>query len=284
MYARKIAQIAESRRHLRKDSGSLTYRRSKKRARKAPVKRERRYSRGRPLFLILLFFVTQFFLLQSPLFQFQSVEIEGADLISETQIEKKLALNEEASYWELSPDSLTTSLTGVHQLASADVSVSFPGRVEVRVQERTPDFLVAFRKNTKKWYSADEGGIVLEKIPAKENSLKFLVDHPVKGGTQVRETDMQVVRFFQQNLTPELRKDVRAINIGQNRDISLKVLFGSQPIWVKLGRPEKLDYKLFLLSELMTQLGPNKSGILSVDLRYSAPVVRKRKKKASKKA
>jgi hypothetical protein len=98
----------------------------------------------------------------------------------------------------------------------------------------------------------------------------------VRATTRVRERDLQVVRFFQDNLKGSLKEQVKAINIDDERHVALKVAFGKQPIWVLLGRPEKLQYKLFLLRELLEQLKAEKDQIRSVDLRYSAPVVRKR--------
>lgn len=275
MYARKVSQIAESRRHLRRDCGSLTYRRPKARSKKGSHKREITFSRKRPLFLMFLFFVSQFFFLKSALFEFHEIKVEGAESVSESMVLEKLGLGDSKSYWDLSAASLEENLEGVHRLEKATVELVFPGRVEVSVTERQPSFYVTYRKKANKWFSSDASGVVLKNEYPPEGAIKFILPHPVKDGIHIRKKDLQVVRFFQDSLSPELRKTVRAINIGKKRQITLKVLLGKSPVWVRLGRPEKLEYKLFLLSRLMRQLVKDKAEIRSIDLRYSAPVVRK---------
>lgn len=276
MYARKIAQIAESRRHLRRDCGSLTYRRPKKRSRKVQAKQTVSYSRKKPLFLIFLFFVSQFFFLKSSLFSFRELEVKGASSVDTVDIEKKLGLSDSSTYWDLSEGSLLANLQSLHRLNGATVSVEFPGRVQVMVSERKPSFFVAYRRDARKWFSVDSDGVVLDIDKPQKGALKFYLPHPVKGGTQVREGDLQVVRYFQDQLSEDLKKRVRAINISNGQLLALKVIVGKRPVWVKLGRAEKLGYKLFLLQQLLTQLSKEKSIITSIDLRYSAPVVRKK--------
>ena len=279
MYARKIAQIAESRRHLRRDCGSLTYRRPKKRARKSSSKREITFSRRRPLFLVFLFLVSQYFFLQSPLFEFQDVEIDGAEEVAGSVIESKLGLAKGANYWELSEESLEANIESMYRVEDAIVNVEFPSRVEVTVLEREPSFYVAYRGDAGKWFSADDEGVILDGSAPPEGTLKFFLSHPIKGGMNVRASDLQVVRFFQDTLKGELRERVRAINIGKKREVTLKVSYTPQPLWVRLGRPERLEYKIFLLRELLSQLAKDKVDVRSIDLRYSAPVVTTRTSK-----
>ena len=270
-----MSQIAESRRHLRRESGSLTFRRLKKKARSASSKREMDFSRRRPLFLVMLFLLTQFYFMRSPLFEFRELEISGAVSVSEEAIESKLALPEKANFWEISPQSLQANLASLHRLEAADVKVTFPGRVQIQVEERKPSFFVATVNNTNSWYTVDKGGMILESSSPNSRSLRFLLSYPVRNASQVKEKDLQIVHFFQDHLDEVLKKKVRVIKISQDQEVALRVNHGAETIWVRLGRPEKLPYKLFLLQELTTQLAKEKDKILSIDLRYSAPVVRK---------
>jgi cell division protein FtsQ len=275
LHARKISQIAESRRHLRRDSGALTYRRARKKPRKANAKRERTFSRRRPLFLIFMFLVSQFYFLQSPLFQLNEVEIEGEQSVSENDIESSLGLADETSFWDVSDVSLEQNLMLMHRLREAEVDRSFPGRVQITVSERKPAYFAAFIGNTKTWCSIDSDGVVLDKVDANSDHLRVLLSHPVRPGGQVRKSDLKVIRFFEDNLKGSLREQVLAIKIGATGEVAFRMKYGSNPIWVRLGRPEKLSYKLFLLQEMMAKLAKEKSVVSSIDLRYSAPVVKK---------
>ena len=277
-----MSQIAESRRHLRRESGSLTFRRLKKKARTASSKREMDFSRRRPLFLVLLFLLTQFYFMRSPLFEFRELEISGAISVPEEAIESRLGLPEKANFWEISPQSLQANLANLHRLEEADVKVTFPGRVQVQVEERKPSFFVASINRTNNWYTADKAGVILESSSPNSRSLRFLLSYPVRSASQVKEKDLQIVHFFQDHLDDDLRQKIRVIKIGQDQELALRVNYGAEPIWVRLGRPERLPYKLFLLQELTAQLTKEKEKILSIDLRYSAPVVRKEVKEVEK--
>ncbi len=225
---------------------------------------------------MMLFFVSQYFFLQSPLFEHQTVSVSGNESLPQNLVEKKLGVKHGMNFWELSEQSLEENLKALHLVDDASVSLVFPGEVRVNVSERKPSFFVAQKDPKPKWFSTDQEGVVLMSGAPKEDALKVLLPHPVKDGTHLRTDDLQLVRYFQDSLSPELRSRVRAIEIDQGGQISLKTIVGANPVWVKLGRAERLEYKLFLLSELLAQLSKEKQAILSIDLRFSAPVVRKK--------
>jgi len=226
--------------------------------------------------MMLLFFISQYFFLQSPLFNYRELEIEGANRVKESLIESHLGLQGTDSFLSLSPNDLEQNLSDLHRLKAATVTLDFPGRVQVQVAERRPAFFAAFRGEKQAWYSVDSEGIILEEVPTPAEGHKFFLSHTVREGQKVRPKDLEVVRFFQDQLKGELKKRVRVVNISQTRQLALKVVLGKNPVWVRLGRPEKLEYKLFLLNELLRQLDSEKDDIRSIDLRYSAPVVTKR--------
>lgn len=210
------------------------------------------------------------------------MEIKGSERVADDVIESTLGLTGDTSYWDMSASSLEQNLTSLHGLEQATVAVVFPGRVEVQVSEREPDFYVAYRGKAKNWFSVDSKGKVIDGEKPPKGSLRFLLPHPVKDGIQVREKDLQVVRFFQDQLSEELAKRLQVVKISQKRHISLRVRVGKNRVWARLGRPERLQYKLFLLGELIRQLGRQKAEVKSIDLRYSAPVVKMKEKKSPK--
>lgn len=225
---------------------------------------------------MMLFLVSQYFFLRSPLFEFQEVEVAGASSVSAQLIEKKLGLAKKTSYWQISPESLQTNLSSLHRLKEAEVNVTFPGRVEVAIAEREPSFFASFVANGNQWFTVDGEGVVLDRAAPQTSRLRVVLSHPLRDGARLRTSDLEVVKFFQDNLNESMRVAVRAIKIGQNEEVSLKVDYRNNPLWVRLGRAEKLQYKLFLLEQLLTKLGKDKEEILAIDLRYSAPVVSKK--------
>ena len=222
-----------------------------------------------------MFLISQFYFLQSPLFQFSSIEVEGAAKVSTKDIEEMLDLGATTTFWDVDDSGLEQNVMFLHKLEQADVELSFPGRVEVTVSERKPAYYAAYIGSTSSWYTVDTNGVVLESAPATVKHLRILLPHPVRPGANLRASDLKVIRFFQDNLKDPLRNQIRAIKLGVTGEVAFRMKYGKDNIWVRLGRPEKLQYKLFLLNELLAKLEKEKSKVESIDLRYSAPVVKK---------
>lgn len=274
MHARRIAQIADSRRHLRRGSGSLTYRRAKKKSKKPNSHREIKISRKGPLFLMMLFFVSQYFFLQSSLFQVSDVVVEGNEVVPLDSIRANLGLSEHTRFWEVSPQTLKGSVLELHRLQDAEVAMAFPGRVRVKVQERAPAFSAAALGSERQWYAVDRDGVILNQRAPEKGAFKVLLDRPLRVGTQLSAKELEVILYFQKSLKPSLRQRLRTVKLNKRHEVALKISFKNKYLWVRLGRPEKMGYKLFLLEELLNQLKKERSQVASVDLRYSTPVVR----------
>lgn len=274
MHARRIAQIADSRRHLRRGSGSLTYRRAKRKSKKPLAHREIKISRKGPLFLMMLFFVSQYFFLQSTLFQVSDVVVEGNEVVPLDSIMANLGLSEHTRFWEVNPVGLKGSVLELHRLQDAEVSMAFPGRVRVKVQERAPSFSAASLDDENKWYAVDQDGVILNQRAPEKGGFRVMLDRPLRLGAQLSAKELEVILYFQQSLKPTLRDRLRTVKLNKRHEVALKISFKNKYLWVQLGRAEKLSYKLFLLEELLTQLKREQAQVASVDLRYTAPVVR----------
>ncbi len=278
MYARKIAQIADSRRHLRRGCGTLTYRRSRKKGRKAPVTRTRevKVTRHRQLFLVFLFAVSQFFFLQSSLFVVRDITVEGHAKTDKKTILQAMGLGDEARYWTLSPTDLAREVLELHQLESANVQVLFPSRVSVTVRERKPAFSVASIGRSQHAFLVDKDGVILGEGKPPAGFVKMIVDRPLKLGGQLTNDELEVATYLHSHLTPTLAKRLDRIKFSKRGDVALRIRYGKDGFWVRLGRPEKLSYKLVLLEELIASLKAESADFASIDLRYSTPVVRKK--------
>lgn len=278
LYARKISQIADSRRHLRRGCGTLTYRRSRKKGRKAPVTRTREVTatRHRQLFLVFLFAVSQFFFLQSSLFVVRDITVEGQKKTDKKTILQAMGLGEDARYWSLSPNDLTNEVLELHQLESASVEVLFPSRVSVTVRERQPVFSVASIGKSQHAFLVDKDGVILGAGKAPAGAVSMVVDRPVKLGGQLTNDELEVATYLQTHLRPTLAKRLERIKFNKRGDVALRIRYGTGGFWVRLGRPEKLSYKLVLLEELIASLKAESADFASIDLRYSTPVVRKK--------
>lgn len=259
---------------MRRNVGTLTYRRNRRKSRKAPVVREGHSSRHRQLFLVFLFVVSQFFFLQSSMFVVNEVTVNGQSVVDEATILKAMGIEEQARYWELSPEGLQTGILALNGMESAKVDVVFPGRVSVNVAERKPIFTVASRGSSSKLFSVDKDGVVVGEGAAPDNALRVLLDRPVRVGGFLSANELEVCAYLKTHLTKGTRDRLESVRFDDNGDVTLRVAYLNGKIPVQLGRPEKLSYKLFLLEELISSLKQESAEVVSIDLRFSTPIVR----------
>jgi cell division septal protein FtsQ len=259
---------------MRRGCGTLTYRRNRKKSRKAPVVREVVVSRHRQLFLVFLFAVSQFFFLQSSMFVVRDISVKGDTSLGEASILAAMGLGEGTRYWEVSPENLQADILEIHGLESAKVDVAFPGRVTVQVAERKPVFTVSSFARTTQLFTVDKQGVVVGKGEAPKGSLRVVLDRPVKVGGLLSPDELEVCTYLRSHLSGFLAQRLAHVRFDDRGDVTLRVAYGTAKIPVRLGRPEKLSYKLFLLEELLGSLKAESAQVVSIDLRFSTPIVR----------
>jgi cell division protein FtsQ len=259
---------------VRRGCGTLTYRRNRKKNRKAPVVREVVVRRHRQLFLIFLFVVSQFFFLQSSMFEVRDVSVKGESKISEGMILAALGLEEGTRYWELSAPNLQANVLEINGLESAQVEVAFPGRVSVSVAERKPIFTVSSSARTRQPFAVDRFGVVISKGAAPDGSLRIVLDREIKVGGLLSADELEVCSYLRSHLRPAIASRLESVRFDNHGDVTLRIAYRNGKIPVRLGRPEKLSYKLFLLEELLASLKAESAEVLSIDLRFSNPIVR----------
>lgn len=275
MYARKLAQLADTRRHMRRGCGTLTYRRNRKKNRKAPVVREIQVTRHRQLFLVFLFSVSQFFFLQSSMFVVRDVSVEGHSAVKEKAIRKVMNVGQDSRFWEISPEAMQADVLAIHGLESVDVNLRFPGQLDVQVTERKPVFTVAAVSDPKNTFTVDKSGVVLAKGTTGKGSLQVLVDRTPKIGGMISSDELEIATYLQGHLSDGLRERLVSTSFDARDEVTLRVKYRDGSIPVRLGRGERLSYKLFLLDELLASLKTEGAHVLSIDLRFSTPIVRK---------
>ncbi len=274
MHARKIAQMADSPRYPRRCSGVLTYRRTRRNTRPSKVLRETNIPRHRPLFLAFLFAVSQYLFFSSPLFEVREVQFSGQQSLSRGELETALGLPLGSSLFEISEKLLSERVGLHHKVQDAEVSVIFPGQVQVRVTERQPRYSVAYIHDASSWFAVDNEGVVLmEKEPAP-GGWRVLLSRKVKDGLRLTPAESRRIDELRDKIPEDLRARLEVLRLEGRQEVSLKIRYKDRPLWVRLGRTEKLEYKFFLLSQLLQQLVSEQAVLETIDLRHSGPVVK----------
>jgi cell division protein FtsQ len=259
---------------MRRGCGTLTYRRNRKKSRKAPVVREMTVSRHRQLFLLFLFTVSQFFFFQSSMFVVRDVVVKGEDKIAESSILATMGLGKEASYWELSAQNLQADILELNGLESAQVELIFPGRVAINVSERKPVFTVSSLTHAKQTFTVDKDGVVVGEGQAPKGALRVVLERNVRAGGLLSTDELEVCTYLRSHLRPALAKRLDYVRFDHRGEVTLRLAYRDRKIPIRLGRPEKLSYKLFLLEELLASLKAGSAQVVSIDLRFSTPIVR----------
>ena len=231
-------------------------------------------TRHRQLFLVFLFVVSQFIFVQSSMFTVRDVRIKGQSEIKEASIRQAIGIGSDARYWDLSPENLRADILEVNGMASATVDVIFPDRVLINVSERKPLFTVASLARTKHPYSVDKEGVVLAEGQGPKGALRIVLDRDVKVGGRLSANELEVCNYLHTHITPTLKSRLDSLRFDDHGDLTLLVAYRDGKIPVRLGRPEKLTYKLFLLEELLASLKAEAAQVVSIDLRFSTPIVR----------
>lgn len=230
--------------------------------------------RHRQLFLVFLFAVSQLFFMQSSMFTVRDISVKGESAVSEGVILAAMGLPEDASYWDLSAQNLQADILELNGVESAKVDVAFPGRVSVSVAERQPIFTVCSIARTKQPYAVDKFGVVVSEGKAPDNALRVVIDREVKVGGLLSADELEVATYLRSHLRPAIASRLESVRFDDRGDVTLRIAYRHGKIPVRLGRPERLSYKLFLLEELLASLKAESAEVVSIDLRFSNPIVR----------
>lgn len=274
MYARKIAQISETRRYARRNAGSLSYRRQRKASVDSQAIRERGTSRHRQLFLVFLFTVCQFIFLQSSIFSLKDITIEGDRAISKEVIRGAMDLGDSPSYWSLAPQDIQSSLADLQGVESARVKLGFPSSLSVTIIERKPVYRICWVAAAHTAYGVDREGVIVADEPPQAGPISIALQRPVRVGGRLSPSELKVLEFFSKNAANPLLTDIKLIEFSNDGEVTLRFAYKTLTIPIRLGRPEQLGYKLFVLQELMSSLKAERAVVLSIDLRFTTPIVR----------
>jgi hypothetical protein len=101
--------------------------------------------------------VIQFFL-TSPSFIVGELAVSGVQVLTQAQVQS-LAKIEPVTIFSLDPAEISERMTGYPEVASAEIHLSFPNRIEITLEERLP--MVEWDDAGRKWWLSAEGVAML---------------------------------------------------------------------------------------------------------------------------
>lgn len=246
---------------------------------KIPLRRSRDMAITRKLFLLAIFAVAQAVFFTSSMFRVQTVEVVGNVHLRDDVIRTQAAVPLDAPLFTVGLKTVANRVQSLHWVREAAVRRYMPGRIQIRVTERTPVLAIANDREAdlfpKGWYTVSDDGMVLAPATARgdEKLPRVRVHNRLVVGKPVPATQIATVREILAAIPPHLRKSVEDLHCDAEGGLALTMKLMGDPIEVRLGGSDRSAYKFEVLQALTARLQEEGKPVTYIDLRYPDPAV-----------
>ena len=205
----------------------------------------------------------------TPLFHAKAIRIEGERRLSERQVQRAAGVNEATNVFALDEGAVSRRLERSPWIADADVVVSLPSTVTIRVRERIP---VAIARTEDGTVLAAADGSILG--PAVGAALPEILAAEVVGQTPTPVSAAMVApaAAAAAEFGPGVRSQIQAIVVQPDATLTLELADG---VTVAYGYANELAAKADALAAILRYVEQEGKDLLTVDLRApAAPTVR----------
>lgn len=257
--------------------GRESTRMARNRQRDRPGKRRRR-TRRRSALGILLGLIAATALLQflrSDVFRIGEVTVSGTEVLTAEEVRRLTGLDRARLVWEVWPWRLEGRLLGHPRVGAADVSIRWPNRVRVTVEERRP--VVYLLQGRSAYVEVDADGRVLGVVGTPRAGGEPLVTGldlpPLRAGERPGHPLLRRAVAVAAALGPAGRARMSEIHLSPAGEVILYTLEGV-PIF--LGIEDRWEPKILALQGILESLADPRQ-VAYVDLRSALrPVVKMR--------
>lgn len=214
----------------------------------------------------------------SPLLDVDAIEVRGASEVTEADVEAAAGVARGDQLVLLDASSAAAEVERLPWVADATVTRSWPGTVELRVQEREP--LAGFARADGRVALADAGGRVLDVVPAEETDpgVVTITGSPAPGppGSAVGSGAAPPLRVVRA-LPPDLAPRVAEVAVGADGSLTLllRASDDERPAQVLLGDDSQLPLKVEALATVLARV--DLADVRTIDLEVpSAPALTRR--------
>lgn len=229
---------------------------------------------ARKVSLLILFALAQGLFLFSPMFRLAEIEVRGLDRLSRPTVIRQAALAPGSYLWALSPRQISERLSRLPEVQSAIVRMSVPGKVTLALRERTPVALLSRAGGPSVPYEVDVEGVILGRVRQAGTLPQVRVEHPVAASGRVDPTPLLIAMKARTWVEASLPTPALAYEIDDMQTVNVSTRFLGTPLTIRLGTLQNMDYKMHILRAILERLQKEKRAALTIDLRYSSPVVR----------
>jgi cell division septal protein FtsQ len=199
---------------------------------------------------------------RSPLFRMRTLEVTGHVHVSRAEVVRAGGLGAETNVLWMSPGEIEARLEANPWIAGASVARELPGRVTVRIRERSA---VAVIRTSSSWVLVAGDGTALERVDA-DPRLPRLVAGGAPGavpGSRAPRAMLPAVRAVEP-MSEWLQARVRTVVLAIDGSIEVRMRGGAVATY---GPPTELPTKAYALGSVLRWAATDGTRLASIDLR-----------------
>lgn len=237
-----------------------------KRRRRSP----RRLLKGL-LYLILCGLVLSF-VIYSPLFTLQHVEVSGNATLPVSEIENIAQIEKGMPLLSIQTDEVMRHLTSDLRIESAEVRRRMPDTLQIAITERRP---IATAAGDYGYLDLDRQGKVLSVYRTLHQLPIPVITGTTVPGVYIGDDNgnevVTKILYFLQQLDDAALSQLSEVHVEANGDITI---YTNCSVQIRLGPLEDLDVKAQQTQDFLDALPTSLHSIEFVDFRYKAPFIR----------
>jgi cell division protein FtsQ len=198
----------------------------------------------------------------SPAYHLSNIHTSGNQLVSTSEVEAIVASAGTEALW-FSPGIARARLLELPAIAEADVKVTLPDRVEVRVRERAPG---AVLESGGSFNLLDPEGMIIGSVdtPPPLLTIRDLDEAPARPGDRIDPEAFNAIKVLDSHLHGTAFAPA-AIRLSRQSGIELETREG---LVVRVGDGKDLDWKLGALERMRDYLVEHRMRAQLIDIRF----------------
>lgn len=235
------------------------------------LRQRQKHNYVQAVFFVLLFGLSTYVLLQSPIFSVKDIEIIGRNEISQQELVKLSGVALGNNIFKLNLKDGQDKIQLLPAVKDVKITRKFPSTVVIQLTERSP---VAFLSVGNTFVEIDAEGIYIRPGKMQEKSIPIITGCNVKDakiGLEIKNSDVHTALQVIAELPKEMVNILSEIHIDGQRRVIVYTIHGVQG---RFGYPEEIAQKGRIFLQVLSQLDDGQR-IEYVDLTsFKLPVVK----------
>lgn len=222
-------------------------------------------------FFILLFGLSTYVLLQSPIFSVKNIEIIGRSDISQQELVKLSGVALGNNIFKLNLQEGQRKIQLLPAVKDVKITRKFPSTVIIQLTERKPVALIPVKNN---FIEIDEEAVYIRQGKIEQKSIPIITGcnvGDVKLGEKIKNSKVQTALQVMADLPAEMLNILSEVHIDDQGRVVIYTIHGVQG---RFGYPEDISQKGRIFLQVLNQL-QDQQRIEYVDLTsFKLPVVK----------